>query len=119
MDNIFVTCGDGDFAVSACATRCGDDISITVTGGTKAHVGAVSLAVYEPERNSATVSTVTVFSHRDDAVSSYFAKEVSRAKRCTVCASAGLHVDEASSEEIALLRRNAGACCAMLIEKLN
>lgn len=118
MDNIFVTCGEGNFAVSACATRCGDDISITVTGGTKAHIGAVSLAVYEPERDSATVSTVTVFSHRDDAVSSYFAKGVSRAKRCTVCASAGLHIDDASPDEIALLRKNAEGCCAMLIEKL-
>lgn len=119
MNNILVTYGDGDFAVSACATRCGDDINISVCGGTKAHIGAVSLAVYEPVRDSATVSTVTVFSHRDDAVSSYFAKEVSRANRCTVCASAGLHVDEASSEEIALLRSNAESCCALLIEKLD
>lgn len=118
MDNILVTCGEGDFAVSACATRCGEDINISVCGGTKAHIGAVSLAVYEPERGSATVSTVTVFSHRDDAVSSYFAKEISRAKHCTVCASAGLHIDDASSDEIALLRKNAEGCCAKLIEKL-
>ena len=118
MNSYCATCGEGNFAVSTFAAKCGSDINICVYGGTAPHIGAVSLAVYEPERDSATVSTVTVHTHRDDAVSSYFAKAVSSAMKCTVCASAGIHIDNASADEIALMRENAAKCCTALIEKL-
>ena len=57
----FVSCeaGEGKFRIEAHARRCGNDWSVTVCGGEKHDVGAVSLAQYEPERGSATVSTLT------------------------------------------------------------
>lgn len=106
------------FCVRADAIRCGSDLCVAVGGGTAAHVGAVSLAVYEPERDSATVSTITVFSHRDDAVSSFMAKTLSQALKCTVSVSAGIHLDSASPEEIENLSANARECCQKLISIL-
>lgn len=114
-----VTISEGEaFCVRAEALRCGNDLCVAVTGGTLPHIGAVSLAVYEPERDSATVSTVTVHTHRDDAVSAFMAKELSRALRCTVTVSAGLHVDAADAGDIAQLRENARECCRALISAL-
>ena len=110
--------GEGEYAVEAAARRLGDDICVSLGGGTDPHIGAVSLAVYEPLRDSATVSTITVHTHRDDAVASRFAKLISREIKCTVTVSAGLHIDGAGAEDIAILTKNSDECCAMLIEKL-
>ena len=113
------SCGEGDLRVWGTAVPCGNDIHITLLGGTAPHVGAVSLAVYEPERNSATVSTMTVYSHRDDTCTAICAKKVSSALRCTACVNAGIHVDNASAEDLQTLLANAGRCCDMLIEQIS
>lgn len=104
--------------VTAFASFLGDDICIAVGGGTHKHIGAVALAVYEPLRDSATVSCVSVHSHRDDAVAAYFAKAVSREMKCTVTVSAGLHVDDAAEEDIRILKENSAKCCDELISML-
>ncbi len=118
-EKIIAWAGELPFRVEASASYIGKDISICVFGGTSPHIGAVSLAVYEPMRDSATVSTVTVHSHRDDSVAAYFAKAVSREMKCTVTVSAGLHVDNAGEKEIKLLWSNAVVCCAEIIKHLN
>lgn len=118
FDEVSAKAGECQYTVNASASILGKDISVAVTGGTAPHIGAVSLAVYEPGRDSATVSTVTVHTHRDDAVAAYFAKAISREMKCTVAVSAGIHLDNASEEDIALLQSNAAGCCAALIEKL-
>lgn len=119
MDTIRVDIAeDTKYHITARAVFCGHDLNVSVCGGTLHHVGAVSLAVYEPARSSATVSTVTVFAHRDDQISSYMAKELSRAIKCTVCVSAGIHIDSPSADELELLRKNCADCCAELIRRL-
>ncbi len=115
---IKASAAQGDMLVEAGAYYLGDDIVVSVGGGSHHHVGAVSLAVYEPERDSATVSTMCVYSHRDDAVSSYFAKNISREMRCTVSVSAGIHVDNASGIQIELLSKLSRECCDELICQL-
>jgi len=110
--------GEGLYLVEAYAVYAGCDLSVCVGGGSAPHIGAVSLAVYEPIRNSATVSTITVHTHRDDAVAAYFAKAISREMKCTVSVSAGIHVDDASMDEIGTLWSNAELCFESLIAKL-
>ena len=107
--------GEGKYRISAVAIRCGRDWSVCVCGGEKHHVGAVSLAQYEPDRDSATVSTLTAFTHRDDAVSARFAKALSAAFRCNVSVSVGIHVDDASPDELRLLGENSEACLKKLL----
>ena len=119
MDSVTVSIAPGSRCqVWAQAIRCGADVSVTVCGGSTPHVGAVSLAVYEPQRDSATVSTLTVFTHRDDQVAAAMAKALSRALKATVCVSAGLHVDGAGAQDLALFRENCARCCRELVERL-
>ena len=115
---IEAVCGEGKYRVRGTAVRCGGDVNISLVGGTRPHIGAISAAVYEPERDSATVSTLTVFSHRDDACSAPCAKRVSTALRCTAAVSVGIHIDDAAPEELQLLLANANQCCDALIAKL-
>ena len=110
--------GEGKYRISGVAVPCGGDVSISLFGGTQPHVGAVSVAVYEPERCSATVSTVTLFSHRDDFCSAPCAKRASIALHCTVSVSAGIHIDDAAQDELQVLLDNADRCCDILISQL-
>ena len=110
--------GDGPYRVRALFLRCGGDAAAVVRGGTGYHVGAVSLALYEPDRGSATVSTITAPGHRDDAVSARFAKELARTLRCTVSVTVGVHIDHASGDELETLRQNCEQCLRLLAERL-
>ena len=118
MRSVHARCGDMPYYVEAQALVCGNDISVTVCGGTGYHVGAMALAVYEPERDSATVSVVTVHTHRDDKVAAHFAKEISREMKCTVSVSAGIHVDNAALQELEKLWNNSVECCSRLLAEL-
>ena len=117
-DVIKVTAGEGKFSIEARALRCGDDWCVAVCGGETPHVGAVSLGQYEPERDSATVSTITVHTHRDDTVASHFAKLIAAARKATVTVTAGIHVDNAGPEELAQLMKNCEICQQKLLQAM-
>ena len=117
-DIIKASASQNGLLVEARAYYLGDDIVVSVGGGTRYHIGAVSIAVFEPERDSATVSTLCVYSHRDDSISAYFAKKISRDLKCTVSVSAGIHVDNADENQIELLSKLSRECCDGIICRL-
>ena len=117
-DKINIKAGEGRFQIEVQALRCGEDWCVAVYGGEKPHVGAVSLGQYEPERGSATVSTVTVYTHRDDVIAAQFAKAVAAARRCTAAVSAGIHVDAAGEAELAMLRAVSDRCLHTLLRAM-
>ena len=115
---IYATAGEGRFQIEARAIQCGKDWCVAVCGGETPHVGAVTLGQYEPERDSATVSTVTVHTHRDDSVAAHFAKAISTAQKCVVTVTAGIHVDAAGEAELEILRKNYDACLTKLLRSM-
>ena len=116
-DIITVTVGEGSrYEITACAIPCGRDWSVTVCGGTLHHVGAVSASC--PDEWNNTWDSVLLPTHRDDRVSRMFARRISEALHCNAGAAAGIHIDNASAEEIALLVKNCEECCSLLIEKI-
>lgn len=119
MKHISASFGDGNYRINGTAVLCGEDVSFSFTGGTRPHIGAVSLAVYEPERDSATVSTVTVYAHRDDQLAGQCAKDASTTLRCTAAVSVGVHIDSASPREIEILAGNFKECYRKLMEKIH
>ncbi|MCD8242069.1 MAG: hypothetical protein LUD73_06825 [Lachnospiraceae bacterium] len=118
MEEIFAFCGDGIYRIEGRAVRCGEDVAFLFAGGTKPHIGAVSLAVYEPQRHSASVSTVTVYGHRDDELAASGAKKAASKLGCTVSVSIGIHVDDADASELEILRRNFAGCLDRLLAEL-
>ena len=118
MKCIHVSAGEGRFCVTSTAIPCGNDWAVTVCGGELAHVGAVSVAQYEPQRDSATVSTITLYSHRDDRIAACFAKTIASAEKCNVTVTAGIHVDDAGEAEIAELTKICEFCLQELLKGL-
>ncbi len=110
--------GVGRFRVTARLERCGTDLTAVVSGGERPHVGAAALAQYEPERHSATVSVLTAYGHRDDAVAARFAKALAAAGRCTAAVSVGVHVDDADARAIEALQDACEQCLSALLRAL-
>ena len=115
---ISASCGEGHYRVECQAILCGEDVNAVFTGGERAHIGAVSLAVYEPVRDSATVSTITVYAHRDDQLAALAAKKLATALKCTASVSVGIHVDDATETDIELLCSSFQGCLHELIRLL-
>ena len=84
--------------------RLGRDLSVTVTGGDRPHIGSVAVAVPRPSLTgngtlSATVSVMNMTGHKDDAVSVPLAKALAAHFNGTVCVSAGIHFDAVTERE--------------------
>ena len=90
----------------------GNDISISISGGTKPHVGAVALSIPRPslkndKKMSTTTSLLAVTGHKDDEVAKSVAEKVAASTGKTVVAIAGIHIDNATAKEIEAIRKNA------------
>jgi gallate decarboxylase subunit D len=115
--------GEGRLRVDALAVLVGDDVVVSLWGGTKPHIGALALAQPRPSltgsgATSATSSVLTLLGHKDDTVSRAAAEHLAAELGCVVVVGAGLHVDEATAEELAALVANAERCVAELLTRL-
>ena len=116
--------GEAPYDIHFEARTAGADIVATVTGGTRPHIGAVALAepaeashpvTGEPiKRTSDKVSVLTAEGHKDAVIAEMFAKKLCEKYGVNVCVSAGVHVDDASKEEIALLVDNSKALLKLI-----
>lgn len=104
--------GKGRCKVWAEATCAGDDILLYIWGGERPHVGSASLCT------SGEPASISVPGHMDHVVSHEAAKRVHSAtgKRCL--AIAGIHVDNASHEDIEELVENSRRCVDAIISEL-
>ncbi|MCD8096804.1 MAG: hypothetical protein LUE31_01960 [Lachnospiraceae bacterium] len=115
MKELSAVYGENEYRITGRAILCDEDVILVFGGGTRSHVGAVSMAVYEPERRSATVSTMTVYGHRDDELASRSAKKASSRLGCTVVSCVGIHLNGATEAQIGILSRNFSACFKELL----
>ena len=105
------------------AIHCGADYSVIICGGERGHVGAVALGCNESginghENRGATVSVLCALGHRDDEVVRWAAKYLATELKCNISVSAGIHVENASGEDIQCLLENCKAACRQFIANL-
>lgn len=88
-------------------TPMGDDLSLSIYGGQRAHIGCTVLAVPRPSLTgigrSATVSVLNRTGHKDDVVATAVAQRVAAELDCAVSCCCGIHVDDASPALIAAI----------------
>ncbi|MEG0797947.1 MAG: hypothetical protein RR384_04075 [Acidaminococcaceae bacterium] len=111
METTRIMFGSGNYAVVAIVVLCGNDITVTIGGGTKPHVGAVAVAVPRASLKqngelSATASVLCLLGHKDDMPARAAALRLASKLNTNVLVSVGLHVDEATPEEIKMLEKN-------------
>jgi gallate decarboxylase subunit D len=96
-----LTSGEGRYRVWLQKQELGDDLIYTLGGGERPHVGGVVLKV--PGQD---VRTLSFSTHRDLDVLVPIAEAASLKYGCTVVAVGGIHIDDATKEEIGILVGN-------------
>lgn len=100
--------GSGRHVLEAAAVVCGAGVTVTLASAEHGHVGATAQALprEEPGR-TATTSVLAVPGHKDDIPAREMAAELATRLGVPVAVSAGMHVDDASREDIEVLLANA------------
>jgi len=109
--------GEYPYRVEIALALVGPDISVTIGGGDAYHIGATALAVPRPSladaaAPSASASVICVTAHKEDELARAAALELATEFGCRVSVSAGIHVDDATAEDITLLLKHYGAALA-------
>ena len=104
-----ITCGKGKYKVWLKQKMIGDDILFILGGGEKPHIGGMVLC--EPGK---TPQVLKLHGHYDDVVLKPLAKAACLKFKVTVVAIGGVHIDNATKEEINILVEN----CKTLTKQL-
>ena len=96
-----ITAGEGKYKVFLENKELDDDLVYIIGGGEKSHIGGV--VICEPAQ---TTKILKLEGHYDYIVLEPIAKEACKKYNKTVVAIGGIHVDNASKEEIEKLVRN-------------
>lgn len=99
---------EGRFRIDALVQSLGDDLLVSVWGGTRPHIGAVGIAVprpslADPRRTSATSSNYTFLGHKEDVVVKQISEAISAALGRNVVVTAGLHWDDLAPRDLEVI----------------
>lgn len=104
-------CRVGDAAagawLEAACVSVGDDLVVVVGGGQRPHLGAAALAIsvpsaVDPSARTSSSYLASVPGHREEDLARDGALRLSRALRCQVVVTVGIHDDAISRERIGL-----------------
>ena len=115
--------GDGIFKVIAEVKIIGDDLMISVWGGTKPHIGSISVSVPRPGLQdnttmSATSSIINLIGHKDEVVARKFSEQLAAKFNKNAIATAGIHIDDITENQINIIMHNTTDLCLDLVNKL-
>lgn len=100
----------------------GSGLAVFVRGGDKPHLGGVALAspgieLHGKKLSSCDLWTITVPGHKDAELAQRIAKKICIASGEPVSVSLGIHVENATPEEIELICRNVEAGVDIFLNK--
>lgn len=117
------TYGNGKYIVNISVHDTnGAGLAVFVRGGDKPHLGGVALASPGIEMHGRTLSkcdlwTITVPGHKDAELAQRIAKKICIASREPVSVSLGIHVENATPEEIELICTNVDEGVDVFLQK--
>ena len=122
LRQVEVQAGTGKYAVCLIGTITADGLIVQLLGGEKPHVGAVVLTVLRPdsignEKVKCNSTVVPRLGHREDDIAKPIAEEIAKALRQTVALVAGIHIDNATAEDIKILLENCHMATKLFIDK--
>jgi gallate decarboxylase subunit D len=123
MRRIRVARTRGSFRVVADALFIGDDLLVSISGGTHPHIGAVAMAVprpslEDPRSTSSTSSVLTRIGHKEDEIVKRVSEEMSSALGAAVVVTAGIHWENLSREQIETIRLACDEVVRALVQRV-
>jgi hypothetical protein len=105
MEAYELTKGEGRTKINLLAYHMGNDFIISIFNK-NAHIGAVALSQKDPISGLVSTSIITALGHKDDVVAQRTAYLISKRTSNATCAIVGIHIDNATEEEIKMLMDN-------------
>jgi len=98
----------GKFKLQAHTQKMGQDLLVSIWGGTRPHIGAVGMAIprpslRDPKKWSATSSNFTFIGHKEDALVKKISEKLATELRRNVVVVAGIHWDGITAQEIEII----------------
>jgi hypothetical protein len=109
MRKFSIQVSKGRFRVNGFVQGIGQDILVSIWGGTRPHIGAVGVGIPRPSLKdsrkwSATSSNFTFVGHKEDALVKKISEKLAARLRRNVVVTAGLHWDRTTSREIKVIQ---------------
>jgi hypothetical protein len=118
-----LTASRGRVTLRLHAHRVGEDLSVTLGGGDRAHIGAVAVSQprpsLQPDRGrSATTSVIALLGHKEDELARRTAARLASTLGAVACVACGVHVDRIEPAEIADVEALADQLVTELLRRL-
>ncbi|MGC1401970.1 MAG: hypothetical protein WA974_03485 [Thermodesulfobacteriota bacterium] len=115
---------EGRFLLQARVILVGDDLLVSIWGGTHPHIGAVALALPRPslkdrKKTSATSSVLTVLGHKEDQTVKAVSETLSAIFKRNTVVTAGIHWDNLKAEEIKVIVRMTDKLSQKIIDRVH
>ncbi len=115
---------EGRFLLQARVILVGDDLLVSIWGGTHPHIGAVALALPRPslkdrKKTSATSSVLTVLGHKEDQTVKAVSETLSAILKKNTVVTAGIHWDNLKAEEIKVIVRLIDKLTQKIIDRVH
>ena len=123
MKRFLVEISKGRFKTCGLVQEVGQDILVSIWGGTRPHIGAVGIAIPRPSlRNSkkwsATSSTLTFLGHKEDTLVKMISEKLAARLKRNVVVTAGIHWDSVTPQEIQIIENLTEKLSDRILEKL-
>jgi hypothetical protein len=123
MKRFFVEASRGRFRIQGFVQEVGQDLLISIWGGTRSHIGAVGIAIprpslKNPKKWSATSSTFTFIGHKEDTLVKTISERLAARLKRNVVVTAGIHWDGITSNEIKAVQNLTQKLSDQIIKKL-
>ena len=104
--------GEGRYSVRLESYNIGNDMLIVITGGEEDHIGSATL-IEEKDH----LQTIIKKGHQDHVISEKIANIIYDTIEKDLLVVCGIHIDDASKEEIAILVDNAQSCVDIFLKE--
>ncbi len=123
MKRFSVETSKGRFKTCGFVQQVGQDILVSIWGGTQPHIGAVGIAVprpslKNPDEWSATSSNFTFPGHKEDALVKRISERLATQLKKNVVVTAGIHWDSLTLHEIKTIENLTGELSDRILKKL-
>ena len=123
MKRFSVETSKGRFKTCGFVQQVGQDILVSIWGGTQPHIGAVGIAVprpslKNPDKWSATSSNFTFPGHKEDTLVKRISERLATQLKKNVVVTAGIHWDNLSPQEIKIIENLTEALSDRILKKL-
>jgi hypothetical protein len=123
MKRFLVEISKGRFKIHGLVQEVGQDLLISIWGGTRSHIGAVGIAIprpslKNPKKWSATSSIFTFIGHKEDTLVKTISERLAARLRRNVVVTAGIHWNGITSNEIKAVQNLTQKLSDLILKKI-